>query len=52
MFYVPLKDSATWGANLPDSPILATDVPEDRLTIFMIPVGEWSDGTTDHMDMH
>ena len=52
MFYVPLKDSATWGANLPDSPILATDVPEDGLTIFMIPVGEWSDGTTDHMDMH
>ncbi|MGP8268968.1 MAG: hypothetical protein ACLQLH_02780 [Terracidiphilus sp.] len=52
MFFLPLKDSATWGANLPDSPILATDVPEDRLTIFMIPVGEWSDGTTDHMDMH
>ena len=52
MFFVPLKDSATWGANLPDSPIVATDVPEDRLTIFMIPVGEWSDGTTDHMDMH
>jgi hypothetical protein len=52
MFYVPLKDSATWGANLPGTPILATDVPEDRLTIFMIPVGEWSDGTEDHMDMH
>jgi hypothetical protein len=52
MFFVPIKDSASWGANLDNSPILATDVPEDRLTIFMIPVGEWSDGTTDHMDMH
>ena len=52
MFFVPLKDSATWGANLTGSPILATDDPEDRLTIFMIPVGIWSDGTEDHMDMH
>jgi len=52
MFFVPLKDSATWGANLPDSPIIATDDPEDRLTIFMIPVGIWSDGTEDHTDMH
>src|SRR5271169_6732930 len=45
MFFVPQADAATWGANLPGSPILATDVPQDRLTIFMIPVAKWSDGT-------
>ena len=36
MFYVPLKDSATWGANLPDSPILATDVPEKDIKKYFI----------------
>jgi hypothetical protein len=34
-----------WGANLPGSPILAADDPEERVTIFMVPVGTWSDGT-------
>ena len=52
MFFVPQADAATWGANLPGSPILATDVPQDRLTIFMIPVAKWSDGTADQKDEH
>ena len=52
MFFVSQADAATWGANLPGSPILATDVPQDRLTIFMIPVAKWSDGTADHTDEH
>ncbi len=52
MFFVPQADAATWGANLPGSPILATDVPQDRLTIFMIPVAKWSDGTADQRDEH
>ena len=52
MFFVPQADAATWGANLPGSPILATDDPQDRLTIFMIPVAKWSDGTADHTDGH
>jgi hypothetical protein len=47
MFFVPQKDNATWGANLPGSPILASDDPEDRLTVFLVPVGRWSDGTVD-----
>lgn len=47
MFFVPLSESATWGANLQGSPILASDDPQDRLTIFMIPVSNWSDGTAD-----
>jgi hypothetical protein len=45
MFFVPRTDAATWGADLPGSPILAADDPQDRLTIFMVPVGKWSDGT-------
>jgi len=47
MFFVPRMDAQTWGADLPGSPILAADDPQDRLTVFLIPVGKWSDGTTD-----
>jgi hypothetical protein len=48
MFFVPQADAATWGADLPGSPILADDEPQDRLTVFMVPVAKWSDGTADH----
>jgi hypothetical protein len=45
MFFVAATEAAAWGADLPGSPVLsATDVPE-RYTIFMVPVGKWSDGT-------
>jgi hypothetical protein len=45
MFFVPQADAQSWGANVPDSPILATEMPADRLTIFMVTVAKWSDGT-------
>jgi hypothetical protein len=45
MFFVPQTNAPTWGADLPGSPVIQADAPEDRLTIFMIPVGKWSDGT-------
>jgi hypothetical protein len=45
MFFVPPTDAKDWGANLPSSPILAASDPQDRLTLFLIPVGKWSDGT-------
>jgi len=45
MFFVPLATPNSWGANLPGSPIIAADDPEDRMTIFLVPVGHWSDGT-------
>jgi hypothetical protein len=45
MFFAPLTDPAAWGANLPGSPLIGGKVPEDRLTIFLIPVAKWSDGT-------
>jgi hypothetical protein len=48
MFHVPKTDGSNWGANLPGSPVLLnaefTEVPEQE-TIFMVPVGRWSDGT-------
>jgi hypothetical protein len=47
MFFVPQTEAVTWGANLPGSPILASSDPEDRLTVFLIPVAKWSDGTAD-----
>ncbi len=47
MFFVPLAMSKTWGANLPGSPVLSGDDVSARLTIFMVPVARWSDGTPD-----
>jgi hypothetical protein len=51
MFFVPQTDAATWGADLPGSPILAGKDVQDRLTVFLVPVAKWSDGTSDHTDM-
>jgi hypothetical protein len=48
MFYVPLKDAKTWGADAPGSPVMVNyhynGAPEP-VTEFMVPVSEWSDGT-------
>jgi len=46
MFHVPKVAGASWGANLPGSPVVLDDreVPEPQ-TIFMVPVSRWSDGT-------
>jgi hypothetical protein len=48
MFFIPGDSARNWGANLRGSPVLATDDPEERVTIFMVPVGKWSDGTPAH----
>ena len=45
MFLVSGDSAKNWGADLPDSPILASNDPEERVTIFMVVVGKWSDGT-------
>jgi hypothetical protein len=45
MFFVAGNAEKSWGANLPDSPVIAADDPEERVTIFMVWVGKWSDGT-------
>jgi hypothetical protein len=45
MFFIPQADAKSWGANLADSPIIASEMKADRLTIFMVTVAKWSDGT-------
>jgi hypothetical protein len=45
MFFVPGDAAKSWGADLPGSPIIAANDPEERTTIFMVVVGKWSDGT-------
>ncbi len=45
MFFVPGTDAKAWGANLKGSPLLATTDPVEGVTVFMLPVAKWSDGT-------
>ena len=45
MFFVPGDAEKSWGANLPGSPMIAANDPEERVTIFMIWASTWSDGT-------
>jgi hypothetical protein len=45
MFYYSQTDPATWGAGLPDSPVLASNDTGERLTMFAVAVPRWSDGT-------
>jgi len=47
MFFVPLADPAAWGADVPGSPIIAAKDEQDRLTVFLVPLSKWSDGTVD-----
>jgi hypothetical protein len=52
MFFVPGNAAKSWGADLPGSPIISADDPEERATIFMVWVAKWSDGTPAPMAMH
>jgi hypothetical protein len=45
MFLVPGDAARSWGADLPGSPVMAANDPEERATIMMVWVGSWSDGT-------
>jgi hypothetical protein len=45
MFYVSGDAAKSWGANLPGSPVLAADDPEERVTTFFVLAAKWSDGT-------
>jgi hypothetical protein len=47
MFFVSQADPAAWGADLPGSPIIAFNDTWERLTTFLVPVRQWSDGTAD-----
>lgn len=52
MFFAPGDAAKSWGANLPGSPVIAADDPEERVTIFMVWVGKWSDGTPGSSESH
>jgi hypothetical protein len=57
MFYAPSKDVAAWGANLPNSPVMAVNYwylseqsyPQLQnfppIAVFLVGVDKWSDGT-------
>jgi len=45
MWYVAGDSAKSWGANLAGVPVIAGNVPEDRMTVFMVVADHWSDGT-------
>jgi hypothetical protein len=45
MFFAAGDATKTWGADLPDSPVMAANDPEERATILFVLAGKWSDGT-------
>jgi hypothetical protein len=45
MFFVSGDAAQSWGADLPGSPIIAANDPEERVTIMMVWAGNWSDGS-------
>jgi hypothetical protein len=45
MFYVAGDAAQSWGANLQGSPVIAVNDAEARVTVMMIVVHRWSDGT-------
>lgn len=45
MFFYSRTSPAIWGANLPDSPVIAVADPLEQMTQFVIAVQRWSDGT-------
>ena len=52
MFFVAGNAAKSWGADLPGSPVIAADDPEERVTILMVWVGKWSDGTSAPQPLH
>ena len=49
MFFVAHVNDDTWGAGLPDSPVIAGH--DGPVTTFFVPIRKWSDGTLDDMQM-
>ena len=52
MFFASGDAAKSWGANLPASPIIAANDPEERATIFMVVTHAWSDGTPGPSSTH
>jgi hypothetical protein len=52
MFYAPRTTAAALGANLPGSPVLIGPDGPDPVSVFFVPVANWSDGTATAVDEH
>jgi hypothetical protein len=52
MYFAPPDAAKNWGANLPGSPVIAADDPQERTTIMMVVVHKWSDGTPAPLTTH
>ena len=50
MFWAERMQPQSWGVGAPGSPIMGKEEIPGRLTIFIIPLGKWSDGTSDSHD--
>jgi hypothetical protein len=49
MFFLPTTEATSWGANLEGAPVFAAQGDPEPVTIFMVPVTTWSDGTVEEM---
>jgi hypothetical protein len=45
MFHIPNASGASWGANMPDSPVLLIPPGPEPESVFLVPIDHWSDGT-------
>jgi hypothetical protein len=45
MYFLPRMEPQTWGADLAGSPVMAFAGGAEPLTVFFVPVTNWSDGT-------
>jgi hypothetical protein len=52
MFFVSGDAEKSWGADQPGTPVMAANFPEEKATIFMVVVDNWSDGTPGPVDEH
>ena len=52
MFFASGDVAKSWGADLPGSPVIASNDPEEGVTIFMVLAGKWSDGTPGPQTVH
>jgi hypothetical protein len=52
MFFVSGDAAKSWGADLPGSPVMSANDPEERVTIMMVWVAQWSDGSPAPSMMH
>jgi len=45
MFYMPQTDLKSWGVGAAKSPVIGYNFPDEHLTIFLVPIARWSDGS-------